>query len=204
MLNSAVTLNACLPAALWHIHNVKIRLTSSLCMHECWSNPYGTFHKAFLQRLCHLCHKGRPPGELCLHYNVVDHLSNHAMMKLQTGGSAEEWCRTYCVHGCCRAALVGTGQSQGRGHGGDKEGGAGQDHRTSRPEHLPSVQGLDRSESPNHWLSVVELELGEDPQLEERKIKMNVWSQSLLCEFVNLFMNCTWESVGQEIKRVVR
>lgn len=80
VLNSAVTWSAWC-AALWHIH--KIRPISSLRMHE--STPYGTFHKAFLQSLCHLCRKGRTPGESCLHYNVVDHPRNHAMTKLQTG-----------------------------------------------------------------------------------------------------------------------
>lgn len=31
-------------------------------MHECWSYPYSTFHKVVLGHLCHLWHKGRPPG----------------------------------------------------------------------------------------------------------------------------------------------
>lgn len=85
-----------------------------------------------------------------------------------------------CSMGCF--ALVGLGQSQGHGNGGHKQGGAGQNYSTSRPEYLPAVQWLDRSEVPNHWLSIVELELRECTQLEEQKINTNVKCVILLSQ----------------------
>lgn len=72
-----------------------------------------------------------------------------------------------CSMGCL--ALVGLGQSQSSGKGGHEEGAASQHHCASRPEHLPTVQGLDRPEGPHHCLSILELELRERTQLGEQE-----------------------------------
>lgn len=119
-------------------------------------------------------------------------------------GSAVEWYRTYCVHGCRSAAwaLVGLGQSNGSDNGGHKEGGAGQDHWASRPEHLPTIQGLDWPEGPHHRLSIVELELRELTQLREHNTSTNVRLQFLekdhqqvefiwLCKCIVFVWTCT-------------
>lgn len=151
-------------------------------MHECWSSPYSTFRKAFLERLCHLCCKGGTPSESCLHYDVVLATMQWCYKPGFSWGVIQNlvcsW-MSQCSMGWL--ALVGLGQSQGSGNGGHKEGGAGHDHRASRPEHLPAVQGLDRPEGPHHRLSIVELELREHTELREQEINTDVKLRPLQC-----------------------
>lgn len=73
-----------------------------------------------------------------------------------------------------RFDLVGAGKSQGCGQGNSKNDSAGQDHCTSWPVHLSTIEGLDWPESTHHWLSIMELELREGLKLVGQKINTHV------------------------------
>ncbi|TNN65000.1 hypothetical protein EYF80_024739 [Liparis tanakae] len=108
----------------------------------------------------------------------VEHFRGDFGVNVANQGSAEER-HTGCRSAAGCLALVALGQAQGRGHGGQEEGGTGHDHCASRPEHLPTVQGLDRPEGPHHPLPVLEFELRERPELEEQTINTRVMLQDL-------------------------